>query len=81
MTDKIYGYGKLKAASLDIESVDKLTDDIENRGAFVRKYELADATGGHIISGELQGAMYEYENVFVVVWSCGEYIDAGAFRK
>lgn len=75
------GYGEISECHLTQEWVDDFTSEIADRGDFVRLYELEIQQGGHIIGGNLTGRMFEYENVFVVIWSCGEYVDCGVFRK
>jgi len=78
----IGGHGKLRECHLTQEWVDDFTSEVADRGSFIRFYEIGDEQmGGHIIGGELTGRMFEYENVFVVIWSCGEYIDVGVFWK
>ena len=80
----IHGYGVPKEFELSVENVLQQTEDME-LGTFVRSYDIDNASGGNImgqIAGmSLDGVMYEFEQAFFVVWSCGEYIDWAIFRK
>lgn len=78
---RIGGYGRLRECYLTPEWMEDFTNEIDDRGKFIQFYELEMEEGGHIFGGSLTGRMFEYENVFVVMWYCGEYTDCGVFRK
>jgi len=52
---------------------------------FIKLRKIKKSSGGNIIGqfcgSNLEGAMAEFENGFLVVWSCGEYIDWAVFEK
>lgn len=87
MAINITGYGALDELDLSEEAMIEFTDSVDNRGDFVRLYELDHSLGGNIIGSvlapgaDLKGRMFEFENCFIVAWSDGEYIDVGTFRK
>jgi hypothetical protein len=78
----IHGHGSPSSFDLSVDSVTEQTKELD-LGAFVRRYEIDTGGGGSILfsSGNLTGAMYEFEKAFFVVWSCGEYIDWAVFHK
>ena len=86
--NKIKGVGAIEEFDLD-SSNDELATQIKSfsiePGEFVRKYELDESGGGNIIGtalgGGLVGNMFEFENVFLVIWTCGEYIDVAVIKK
>jgi len=80
----IHGYGATAEFELSVKNVLQQMKDM-GLGAFVRSYDIDNASGGNImgqIAGmSLDGAMYEFEQAFFVIWSCGEYIDWAIFQK
>ena len=83
---KIYGYGAISEFDLDSGN-DYIAKQIEsfdvNPGEFIKKYELDKSGGGNIMTfgTGLVGAMWEFDNAFLVIWSCGEYIDVAVIEK
>ena len=82
----IKGYGAIEEFDLDI-SVEDLTVSIKSfdiePGEFIKRYELSKGGGGNILTmgANLEGAMYEFDKAFMVIWSCGEYIDVAVIEK
>jgi len=72
--------------TLDISKenvIKQLDKEGANQGKFIDFYEMdwganQDAFLG---SSKLEGRLYEFENLFWVAWSCGEYIDIAVFPK
>jgi len=78
----IEGYGFLDEFDLsNVNATEFIKKAHKNSGEFVKRYEIDESFGGNWTSGGLKGMMYEFENLFFVVWSCGEYIDGAIFRK
>ena len=84
----IYGYGIPREFDLSIKNVTAITKRVyKNCGKFIKRYEIDKGGGGISINmfrpskDRLTGAMYEFENLFFVVWSCGEYIDSAFFIR
>lgn len=86
MSNVIRGYGVIHELNLSVSNVKEFLSDIDT-GEFIKKYPIDRSIGGNILGSvfgdgnNLQGAMYEFEKVFFVVWSCGEYIDYALFNK
>ena len=81
----ITGYGAIEKFDLDM-NVEDVTKNIESfdvePGVFIKKHELTKSGGGNILIGaSLEGAMYEFEKAYMIIWSCGEYIDVGVIEK
>ena len=81
---KIYGYGFPKEFTLDANYVKKQLSKRTDKGKFIKEYAISVSSGGgswnafaKVLGRDigLQGVMYEFEHLFFVVWSCGEYID------
>lgn len=83
---KISGYGAITEFDLDSDS-DHISDQIKSfdveSGEFIRKYDLTKSGGGNILTfgASLDGAMWEFEKAFIIIWSCGEYIDVAVIEK
>lgn len=80
------GIGKVREVTLDPQWVKEWMDVID-LGDFMQEYRMCGSIGGHALTpnvddaNSLRGVMYEYQNAFVVIWFCGEYIDAAYFIK
>jgi hypothetical protein len=83
--DKITGLGAIEV--FDLDELSRIPEDVRSfgiePGKFVRRYELSKSGGGNVMTfgANLHGAMYEFDNVFCVIWSCGEYIDIAVIKK
>lgn len=74
------------SGTLDL-SVDKIKEQIRlsdiDAGDYLRFYEMGHGRNHDSFLGgtNLEGRMFEFENLFWVAWSCGEYIDTAIFLK
>ena len=80
----IKGYGVPEEFELSDKNMKKQGECLGLKG-FIKTYEIEQSSGGNIvgqfIGNSLEGLMGEFENGWLVVWSCGEYIDWAVFNK
>jgi hypothetical protein len=82
----IRGYGAIEKFDLDTDN-EEIARQVKSfnvePGEFIKRYELSKSGGGNILTlgASLQGAMYEFDNAFMIIWSCGEYIDVAVVKK
>jgi hypothetical protein len=83
---KITGFGAIGEFDLDADNeyiIRQIKSFDVEPGEFIKKYELSKSGGGNILTlgASLHGSMWEFENAFFVIWSCGEYIDVAVIEK